>query len=465
MSPAFWGCRVPGRGPPGPRPCFYPILATPEGLCGATEKYLYQDVPRNTSVLPPMKKTAVTILLLLAGALVLSSLSAAAAPLTVEDLFRPFEYLNLTEVYDHYSALIDFFIYTLIFVGLAQATLARLYEGRGGRAVAIGVGLSLATAAVIAEETYHFSLKSFGPYATTLTILALGIMTFSTLTRVGMQKTPSAGLAYIIAFFGVNTVAPEFFQWLNKTAPLLGAAALLALLLSLLGVLASLWPGPALPSRIFYPHEPPRWAHPRDARRREGAAQEVHWLKGFGRRAANNASHESRHLDRDLRHVRESIRRHGADPNQRRRILEEMERAVPEEEAIWRDIETVKRLNERLMALDEAVLHEDLRDRAGAMTPEEKTGLKKRINDALLKLDVEQRIARLEEALRARLRAVAEHVKAGAQTLAAGDSAASLTAVDRAIGEDGQLRRLARQVKVLEKVLLSLAKRGRLGKT
>ena len=121
-----------------------------------------------------MKKAAVTILLLLASALAFPSLAAAAAPLTVEDLFRPFEYLNLTEVYDHYSALIDFFIYTLIFVGLAQATLARLYEGRGGRAVSIGVGLSLATAAVMAEETYHFSLKSFGPYATTLTILALG---------------------------------------------------------------------------------------------------------------------------------------------------------------------------------------------------------------------------------------------------------------------------------------------------
>lgn len=416
-------------------------------------------------MLPSMKKAAVTILLLLASALAFPSLAAAAAPLTVEDLFRPFEYLNLTEVYDHYSALIDFFIYTLIFVGLSQATLARLYEGRGGRAVAIGVGLSLATAAVIAEETYHFSLKSFGPYATTLTILALGIMTFSTLTRVGMQKTPSAGLAYIIAFFGVNAVAPEFFYWLNETAPILGAAALLALLLSLLGVLASLWPGPAIPSRVFYPHEQPRWASGREARRREGAAQEVHWLRRFGRRAANNTSHESRHLGHDLRQVRESIRRHGADPSQRRRILEEMERAVPEEEAIWRDVDTVKRLNERLMALDEAVLHEDLRDRAGAMTPEEKTGLKKRINDALLKLDVEQRIARLEEALRARLRAVAEHVKAGAQTLAAGDSAASLTAVDRAIGEDGQLRRLARQVKVLEKVLLSLAKRGRLGKT
>jgi len=412
-----------------------------------------------------MKKAAVTILLLLASALAFSSLAVRAAPLTVEDLFRPFEYLNLTEVYDHYSALIDFFIYTLIFVGLSQATFARLYEGRGGRAVAIGVGLSLATAAVIAEETYHFSLKSFGPYATTLTILALGIMTFSTLTRVGMQKTPSAGLAYIIAFFGVNAVAPEFFYWLNETAPILGAGALLALLLSLLGVLASLWPGPAIPRNALGVRDVSRWAHPHDVRNRQQAAREVQWLRRFGRRAANEATHESRHLERDLRHVRESIRRHGADPTQRRRILEEMEKAVPEEEAIWRDVETVKRLNERLMAFDEATLHEDLRERADAMSPEEKTGLKKRINDALLKLGVERRMAGLEEALRTKLHAVAEHVKTAAQTLSAGDSAASLAAVDRAIGEEVHLRRLARQVKALEKVLLSLAKRGRLGKT
>ena len=57
-------------------------------------------------------------------------------------LFWPYQYLELSSLYDHYQGLIDMTIYVLIFVGAAQVTLGQRFPGNGGRAISIGTGLS-----------------------------------------------------------------------------------------------------------------------------------------------------------------------------------------------------------------------------------------------------------------------------------------------------------------------------------
>jgi len=59
--------------------------------------------------MPPTIKQTSTVLTAIILLLLTFDL-ALAAPLTAEDLFRPFEYLNITQTYDRYSALIDLFI-------------------------------------------------------------------------------------------------------------------------------------------------------------------------------------------------------------------------------------------------------------------------------------------------------------------------------------------------------------------
>jgi hypothetical protein len=188
-----------------------------------SEKDIYQwCLPR--SLMTQTDNHARSVAAFLIAAILAVTIVTAAAPLTLEDLFRPFEFFNITQTYDHYSGLIDLFIYILIFVGLAQAILARHYGGSGGRAVAIGVGLCLAFAMLLAEEAFQFNLRSFGPFAALLVVILLGITMFGLLHGAGMSKTASASTSYVAIFFTTHAVAPEFFNWLNETIPLLSTA-------------------------------------------------------------------------------------------------------------------------------------------------------------------------------------------------------------------------------------------------
>lgn len=385
---------------------------------------------------------------------------ALAAPLTAEDLFRPFEYLNITQTYDRYSTLIDLFIYILVFVGLAQATLAHHYGNTGGRAVAIGAGTCLAVAMVIAEETYHFSIKSFGPFAASLLILILGLMVFTTLHRAGMPAIPSGSVAYLLGFFSIYAVAPELFNWLNETMPLLGAGMVIGLLLGVFGALSAFSPhtGWVIPDvRIL--HRGRRW-RPQDTRRREALGREVRLIQRDGKRAVREGVRDSRNILSNLTHVRNAIRRDGHNPARRARILESLQRVVPEEEKLWRDVQSARDLHERLVQFDESVLHEDARERFQAMTSEEKAAAKKRLNDELAKLGVERRISRIEESLKERLEALSRQVSDAAGLLNGGEVDQALAAMDRALAEEAAIGKLAREAKGFEKSLLRLARKG-----
>ena len=70
----------------------------------------------------------------------------------LDTFFRPFENLDIEKTYDQYSVFIDLIIYLLIFVGLSQAVLSKKFQGRGGKAVVISVGLILTISMIIAEK-------------------------------------------------------------------------------------------------------------------------------------------------------------------------------------------------------------------------------------------------------------------------------------------------------------------------
>lgn len=440
-------------GGPGP---FFRAATSHAVACGSCNDNLYIPVTPKTRLMPPTMKQTSTVLATLVLLLLTFDL-ALAAPLTAEDLFRPFEYLNLTQTYDRYAALIDLFIYILVFVGLAQATLAHRYGNTGGRAVAIGAGTCLAVAMVVAEETYHFSIKSFGPFAASLLILILGIMVFTTLHRAGMPAIPSGSVAYLLGFFSIYAVAPELINWLNETMPLLGAGMVIGLLLGVLGALSAFWPH-SLPT-VNVLHKPSRWKS-QDTRRREALGQEVRLIQRDGKRAVREGVRDSRNILSNLTHVRNAIRRDGHNPARRARILESLQRVVPEEEKLWRDVQSARDLHERLVQFDESALHEDARERFQAMTSEEKAAARKRLNDELAKLGVERRISRIEELLRERLEALARRVSETAALLSGGDVDQALTAVDRAIAEENAIQKLAREAKGFEKSLLRLARKG-----
>jgi len=85
---------------------------------------------------------------------------------------------SILEFYNTYSLVIDFLIFTLLFIGLTQATLNRHFPNRGGKAIFVALGLSLATGLVISESKYSFNIGSLGPFAIVLIVLLVVLIIY-----------------------------------------------------------------------------------------------------------------------------------------------------------------------------------------------------------------------------------------------------------------------------------------------
>jgi len=286
------------------------------------------------------------------------SFFVAAAPLiyvfSAIDLdlaFRPFEYLDFSEIYEWFSSVIDFVIFALIFVGLAQATLGRRFPGRAGRAVCIGVGFMLALGLVAVEQQLGFSLRSIGPVAATLLILLLGIMIYRMLHYAGLSRASSAAAAYIAIFLTMLGIAPEFFRWVSDEVPWLATALIILAILAFVALAFS-----------FAPNHLPGGASAQAVRRsatnghgspnRNAISEEKRFIKHGPRPAAYEAAREAKETLRDLDAIEQAIRRGGNDPRQVPRIINAVRATAPKEEDLRRRIESLKRLNQRLMQED-----------------------------------------------------------------------------------------------------------------
>ncbi len=95
---------------------------------------------------------------------------------------------SILEFYNTYFLIIDFLIFTLLFIGITQATLNRHFPNRGGKAIFIALGLSLATGLVISESKYGFNIGSLGPFAIVLIVLLVILIIYK-----GIPHTKKTG--------------------------------------------------------------------------------------------------------------------------------------------------------------------------------------------------------------------------------------------------------------------------------
>jgi len=397
-----------------------------------------------------------SVLLLL---ILLHTSIAMARPLTIEDLFTPFEYLNIENIYDRYSALIDLLIFTLVFVGLAQATLGHKYPGPGGRAVAIGVGLSLAISLLIAESTWDFNLKTLGPLAAAIVMLVLGVMIYQFLHQAGLSRAGAAGAAYLMTFFGMTAAAPGVFDWLNTNIPILSAIAVFGILSSLFALLSGLH---FHPGRIANLKE--RWTtaqknSPRHKERVKRLNQEAEYIKKAAKPAIAKELETQHHMETDLRALRDTITRRGAEPGAHQSIIQDLQRITAEAERIQEDIQRVWELNTRLQEFDRELFHEDYVREVEAMNPQEQTQLKQSIQQQLRKIAAEKRLRDIQTNAAKYLEALREQIRETVQALTEGNVPMAVTAIDRAIRTAQAITRLTRQTEAIEKALLKFTRR------
>ena len=396
-------------------------------------------------------------LLILAGGLILAAETATGSG-SLNWVFSPLEYLNLTGTYEKYTALIDLFIYVLIFTGSAQVSLGKRFPGTGGRAITAGIGISLSVAMVIAEEKFGFSLKSFGPVAAGVLILLFGIMIYRLVHFAGMARPASAGLAYLAIFLAMFAIAPDLFEGLDDSAPFLSATLAIALLLAFGLSISSLFPGDGARAFRMKLREI-RDTYPGRARQQGAIGNEIRFVKRWVQPAAKKNFETSELVLHDLGSVAEAIRKYGHIPQARRAIAERMASIFPKEHELQGNIQNLRTMINKLLELDLSLFSETSRERVEGMSPEEKDLMKKELRDEIQRLEIEKRILAIEKDLDQCIQEICQSLNDAGGELNAGRVEQALQLINRAIDREKAITRLSHEIMKLEYELLALAKR------
>jgi len=140
--------------------------------------------------------------------------------------------LDLGWIYARWPAAIDSVVYFTVFLGVAQVTLGRRFDGRGGQALVIGVGVALAVAATTAAQTVGFTLAQLGPYAWGVLLLVLGVTAYDFLRRLSMPRLPAAGVAVLLlSLIGAGSPVRSLARVFGVGLGLTGLAGIALLLL------------------------------------------------------------------------------------------------------------------------------------------------------------------------------------------------------------------------------------------
>lgn len=135
----------------------------------------------------------------------------------LDTALRPFDTYNPAIFYQNHWYIIDSFIYLMILLGVAQFSLSKQFPGRAGKAVVIGVGLSLALAASLFEYKNNFKLvEKLGPLAIIIVCVLFlwGVYKFA--QSLGAGGKAFAMLAFAFLFFYLCAMLPSLVDWFAK---------------------------------------------------------------------------------------------------------------------------------------------------------------------------------------------------------------------------------------------------------
>ena len=293
------------------------------------------------------------------------------------DAFSPLRYLDLSSLYSQYASVVDFFLYLLIFVGLTQWVFESRFQGRGGRAVTIGVGTALAAGLSLAESRFGFSLLSFGPIAGFIMILLVAMVVYHLVHKTGLGALSSAVLALLVMYFGLGSLAPELLAWLGTTFPiihLLAALAILFLVVKLVFRLAEGMHGIKIPS----PLPPP------SPLAQEELAEERHDLTAADTVIrTQEAAIES--VVHDLKDLYRYIIQAGASPEALSHARDALHKARDREYLVVQTLDHLKTLDQKLKSYDLGLFH-NLQAQYSALPRAQKPAMQRSIDQERAKV-------------------------------------------------------------------------------
>jgi hypothetical protein len=375
----------------------------------------------------------------------------------LEQLLLPFRWFSITGFYVQFSEIIDLLIYTVIFVGLAKATLGRRLPGRGGTAVSVGVGCALAIGMTATAHRLSFTIGTLGPIASLTLVLMLGVALYRLFRYAGASRLAAASLAYIGLLLAVHVISPTTVVWISQRRKGLDTLLSLFLIASIVGVGTSI--GTPRGYRDHRYVDMRRFAPQARRRERESLKREVQLVKRYAEPIIKQSSKDSKAIIRDLRSLRRAIRQKGKDPQVRQRLVRDLANIVPAQHELLRQTDNVMRMVAEMKQTDTESIPRRLRQVGDNSASKERRRRGKTLAFATRKVQLEQETTRIAQEIRKHLESVTIWVRNASALLEAGKVRAAVRCIGKAIGKERTSAYLARRLRKLESKIARLAKK------
>jgi len=309
----------------------------------------------------------------------------------LDDALSPLMDLDFETFYAKYWGVIDAIIFTIIFVGLAQLTLGRKFgEGRGSRALVVGVGVALALALVATEQQMGFSLIQFGPYAASIFVILAASVLYYLLKILGIGGTSSFATSYVVIYFLLRSVIPNFFGFLQHSAPglhaLISLGALIALFFAVWKLVIGFWPGGPvkIQDKIKKVKEKPF----KSLRARAELGEQEKIFSGKLADIQKKRVKDSGSIIHDLDNILLTIDQYGDNLESRKSIANILEKdVIPRERNLHISLRALTKLFNRVRKFELGMLA-DLKN----LPPAKQKAVENEVKVKLRKLNVEERI-------------------------------------------------------------------------
>jgi len=374
----------------------------------------------------------------------------------IATLLDPFRGINIAGTYAEHASFIDFAIYVLLFTAVAHATLHKRFPGRSGKVISFTVGLMLAIAMAVAEETFNFNLASFGPIAAGIVLFLAAAVLFTVIRHMGGSTAIATAVAFIMAYFTARAVAPEHFDQLLQNSRLAWINSFFLFLMALVVVtaLAGLLhrqPGPrslrykarqlrSLPQRIFATGQ------------REDAERRL--FKRGMKRTTNKEIHESKRTVGDLEDINIVLRKKGTAPDAMNAIGRKLRRISTREAQMLDQLKDLRQLTDQAENFDIQAYQELRKESRDNPKPP-----KDEIDMEWTKIRVEEKLKRFEQGIWKYDADFRYAINKAIEALRKNDARAAMSWIATAIRHEQEARDTFRRMKHLEKKLIHLTAR------
>jgi len=375
---------------------------------------------------------------------------------SLEEILRPLEYLDVSQVYNRYAIIIDLVVYLMVFVGLAQVTLGNKFQGRGGKAITIATGVSLAISMAIAERALGFSLRSFGPIAIGLFLAILSVMIYKLIKHLSAGFAVSGSMAYVIIILFLTATMPGFFAWINQNIPLLNLGLVIGFIWALYNLISHLFKHKGLSQKLAKKFKDIKAESNEDISKLTNS-------KSFQRSQikpiTKQAFKTSNQILNELAEILKSIEKYGHMPEARAEIKKQIDRILPEQMELMETIKTLQNRHGRILAFDMGIYSQEFQNRYRELSGPEKAAMKKELEDEYIKLGIEKQLPVLERQIEDYHIGIRNHLIQASSFLMARDIENAKALIKKAINLEQQTKLILDRLRNLEKQIFRHTKR------